>query len=100
MRRTDGWRCSCQSLVVDWKGRPKREKGRTLRVRPSRERQLKIICSAWASDTARPIVVDRATAQGGAESGPVECHAGALHPRGRRCQEGRMLAWPLRPADI
>jgi len=43
-------------------------------------------CSALSSDTARPIIVERATTESGAELGPVEFHAVAILPIGRQCQ--------------
>jgi hypothetical protein len=44
------------------------------------------IYSALSSDTARPIIVERATTESCAEVGPGECHDAAIPPNGRHCQ--------------
>jgi hypothetical protein len=43
------------------------------------ENYAEFICSALSSDTARPIIVDRATTLAGAESGPIQIHGAAIH---------------------
>src|ERR1700753_1865002 len=55
------------------------------RVRPLRK-LADLIGSASSSDTARPIIVERATTEACAEDGPVQCHGARIYPKRRRCQ--------------
>jgi hypothetical protein len=63
--------------AVGWKSRPKRKKAALCGCGLLENLKL-IVCSALSSDTARPIIVERATTESCAGFGPVEYHDAAI----------------------
>jgi hypothetical protein len=65
--------------------RDKTREGRTFQG-AAFSKTLLISYSALSSDTARPIIVERATTESGAELGPGENHDVAIQPKDAWCQ--------------